>query len=316
MRILFAGSPAIAVPSLEACAKQFEVVGVLTNPDSQQGRGRKIKPTPVKEKAVELGLPVLEFSHLYREAREASAELGADLLVSFAYGRMFGPKFLAIFPKGGLNVHPSLLPAFRGSSPIQAAILSGVDQTGITIQQIVREMDAGDIFGQKTLDLSGTETSEDLSQRVAREAPKLLVEVLSDIDAGVATPREQDHAKATYCGLISKQDAQIDWQKDAALLSREIRAYAPWPKSTTQYHGTKLMITYALEFDDEIPGIGSGHSATPGQVLAAVGGHGLIIACGRGLLSVQRLQLQAKKELDWKSFLNGNPGFVGSILPS
>jgi methionyl-tRNA formyltransferase len=309
MRLLFAGSPEIAVPSLEAAAAFGDVVGVLTNPDSVQGRGKKVKPTPVKQRALELGIPVLEFSHLYAGARKAVRELQPDLLVTFAYGRIFGPKFLSLFSLGGINVHPSLLPEFRGSSPIQAAIMQGKGRTGITIQRIALEMDSGDILSQQELALSGTETTKSLSEIVAGKAPTQLKEVLSDIDKGTEKPVKQDDALATYCSQIEKKDALIDWNQSASRISCQIRAYYPWPKAETTFDGQKLMITYALpsEGEQEI-------SARPGTVVSVVKKRGILIATGEGMLCVTQLQLQSKKEMDFSSFLNGNSGFIGSLL--
>lgn len=315
MRILFAGSPEIAVPALEALSSRFEVVGVLTNPDRVKGRGKKVLPTAVKSKAQELGLPVIQHEHLYRAARADVVKLSPDILVTFAYGRIFGPKFLELFPLGGVNVHPSLLPQFRGSTPIQSAILAGLEETGITIQSIALEMDAGDILGQIRLPLTGRETTETLSKLVADTAPGLLADVLEKVKEQAVHPRVQDGEKATFCSFIEKEQALIDWNKSAVELSREIRAYYPWPKSYTTYKGRTLMLTYALPFDDEIPGVSVDASTPPGTVLGAVAGHGIIIATGKGLLGVTRLQLQAKREMDWKSFINGNSGFIGSHLP-
>jgi methionyl-tRNA formyltransferase len=313
MKILFAGSPGIAVPTLESISKDFKIVGVLTNPDSQQGRGKKLRATPVKQKALDLGLRVLEFDHLYAEARKAVRELNPDLLVSFAFGRIFGPKFIDLFRLGGVNVHPSLLPEFRGSTPIQAAILNGNTKTGITIQKIAMEMDTGDILRQTEFELSGTETTQSLSQKVAALAPGLLSEVLHTVAEGNFHAQPQNDRVASYCGQIHKDDARIDWDESAQQISRKIRAYYPWPKAETVYGEQKLMITFALEEIKDVP-LEMPEDPIPGTVLAAVKKRGVYIQTGKGLLRVERLQLQSKKEMDAFSFLNGNPGFVGSLL--
>lgn len=313
MKILFAGSPEIAVPTLESISKDFEIVGVLTNPDSQQGRGKKLKPTPVKQKALDLELPVLEFDHLYAEARKAVRELNSDLLVSFAFGRIFGPKFLELFRLGGVNVHPSLLPEFRGSAPIQAAILNGNAKTGITVQKIALEMDTGDILKQTAFELSGTETTQSLTQKVAALAPGLLSEVLHAVAEGDFRAQPQHDRFASYCGHIHKDDARIDWGESAQQISRKIRAYYPWPKAETVYGEQKLMITFALEELEDVP-FDMPENPAAGTVLAAVKKRGVYIQTGKGLLRVERLQLQSKKEMDAFSFLNGNPDFVGSLL--
>ncbi len=314
MRIVFAGSPAIAVPCLEALANEFEVVGVLTNPDRKKGRGKKLLPTEVKTKAVELGIPVLQFDHLYAEAREAVRSLEPDLLVSFAFGRIFGPKFLAVFPEGGLNVHPSLLPKYRGATPIPAAIRAGDEETGITVQRISPGMDEGDILEVLRFPLEGTETTESLSAYVSLQSPDVLCRAVRSLVDGTAVPQAQNPDGATYCSFIQKSDALIDWGQSAGSISCMVRAYYPWPKAFTSYQGNTLMLSDVHEFTDEIPGITVDGSTRPGTVLGAVAGHGVIIAAGSGLLGVGRLQLQSKKELDWKSFINGNPGLIGAEL--
>jgi methionyl-tRNA formyltransferase len=313
MKILFAGSPEIAVPTLERIARDFEIVGVLTNPDSQQGRGKKLKATPVKQKALDLGLRVLEYDHLYADARKAVRELDPDILVSFAFGRIFGPKFLNLFSLGGVNVHPSVLPEYRGSAPIQAAILNGDRRTGITIQKIALEMDTGDILKQTEFELSGTETTESLTRKVSDLAPELVAEVLHEAAQGRMHAESQDDSLATYCSHIHKDDAIIDWDESAQQISSKIRAYYPWPKAETGYAQKRLMITYALAETESVP-FEIAENTEPGTVLAAVKKRGVYIQTGKGLLRVERLQLQSKKEMDASSFLNGNPDFIGTVL--
>jgi methionyl-tRNA formyltransferase len=314
MRIVFAGSPAIAVPSLEALAAAFTVVGVLTNPDRKKGRGKQMSATEVKIKALELGIPVIQHEHLYRQAREEIAALQPDLLVSFAYGRIFGPRFLSLFPLGGVNVHPSLLPSYRGCAPIQAAILSGDRSTGITIQKIALKMDTGDILSQLPIGLDGRETTETLSDTVSHLSPELLVRTLKEYRSSGITPVAQDDGLATYCTFVDRSDALIDWSDSASKISSAIRAYYPWPKAFTHFHDRVLMLTYALPYDGELPGVPLEDTMVPGMVLGASGSAGLIVATGSGLLGVTRLQLQSKKEMDWKAFMNGNPGIIGSLL--
>ncbi len=314
MRILFAGSPAIAVPCLEALYHEFDVVGVLTNPDRKRGRGMRMSSTEVKNKAQELGIPVIQYEHLYRQSREDVTALTPELLVSFAYGRIFGQKFLELFPLGGVNVHPSLLPKFRGCAPIQAAILSGEDHTGITVQRLALKMDAGDIMGQMRLDLTGEETTGTLTQRIAAVSPELLVETLRSLEHGENSFVSQDEEEATYCTFIEKSEAKIDWSASADEISRKTRAYYPWPKASTRYNGKVLMITYALPLQNDIPGIVADDSLIPGTVVGSSAKYGIVITTGQGLLGVTKLQLQSKKEMGWESFMNGNLGIVGSIL--
>lgn len=316
MRILFAGTPEIAVPSLQAVAREFEVAAVLTNPDKRKGRSKKLIPPPVKKAALELEIPVYQFTSLRTEARESISQLHADVLAVFAYGRIFGPKFLSLFPKGGLNVHPSLLPAYRGSSPIPASILSGDNMTGISIQRIAREMDTGDIIKQKVIPLNGTETSSSLSQTAAEEGAELLVEALRDIQSGNAVFTPQNESKATYCSMISKDDGWIDWQTESTdLIDRKIRAYYPWPKAAAYFDDKKLMFTDAEVYKKVNETEVKTHSEQypPGTVVRS-DTIGIIVSCRDGFIRIKRLQLQSKNEMDWKSFLNGNPDFIGTIL--
>src|SRR6056297_1807576 len=184
MRVLFAGTPEIAVPSLEALAAEHEIVGVLTNPDRARGRKKSPVAPPVKQKALELGLPVFPPPRLKREARELLAPLEADILAVFAYGRIFGPKFLELFPRGGVNVHPSLLPLYRGSIPVIAPIVNGDAETGVTVQQIALEMDTGDILAQRRFDLTPEITAGRLTADVSEIGAELLVATLNNIEAG------------------------------------------------------------------------------------------------------------------------------------
>ncbi len=310
MRILFAGTPEIAVPALERVAGNFNVCGVLTNPDRVRARGKRVLPSPVKMAAEKLGLPVVQPERLLSDAREQIAKLQPDLLVTFAYGRIFGPKFLSLFPKGGINIHPSLLPALRGSSPIQSAILMGLPETGITIQHIALEMDTGAVLRQDHFRLHQTETTESLTRYVSIHSAAMVVDVIKDIARGTVRPKPQNSENATYCAKIEKTDRIIDWAKSSAQLSREIRAYYPWPKAATVFNGKTLMLTYGLPVEhDYVPS-----DSTPGMVLENPDRDGILIACGEGALKVTQLQLEAKKEVDWKAFLNGNSAFVGTKL--
>ncbi len=314
MRIVFAGSPEIAVPTLEALAKEFDVVGVLTNPDRPKGRSKRLLPTAIKSKALELGLQVFQYDHLYKESRETISSLEPDILISFAFGKIFGPKFLALFPEGGINVHPSLLPKHRGATPIPAAILAGDTMTGITIQEIDLKMDEGDILASVSFPLDGTETTESLSDFVSQKSPELLCEVVRSIAGQLVKPVKQDGRDATYCSFMNKEEAQIDWQSPAMKISSMVRGYYPWPKASTTFQGRVLMLTYARIFSEGVPGIRLEADTKVGTVLGAVAKHGIIIATGQGMIGVERLQLQSKKEMDWKSFMNGNPSIIGSVL--
>ena len=253
MRILFAGSPGIAVPALEALAaicdsgKGFTLAGLLTNPERARGRGGKIEPGECAAalRRISVSIPIIDPEKLDAAAREQAAALMPDLLVSFAYGKIFGPKFLALFPLGGINIHPSLLPKYRGPAPIPAAILNRESETGITIQRLAAEMDSGDILAQEALPLDGRETTASLSETAAHRAAAMLPGVLRGIADGTVQARPQYHGMATYCSLLAKEDGVIDWNNSAAEIEARIRAFDPWPLCQTRHGELELFILRA-----------------------------------------------------------------------
>jgi methionyl-tRNA formyltransferase len=336
LRILFAGSPAIALPALRMLAERalaedppWTLAGALTNTDKPRGRKAGPEPTDVGRAAAELGEAfirlgraapaVLKYDTLKAEAREAAGALSADLLVSFAYGRFFGPKFLGLFPLGGINVHPSLLPRYRGPSPIQEAILRRDTVTGVTVQRIAAEMDTGNILGRETIVLTGRETAETLSETAAAAGAGVLQKVLEDLAAGVssgrtAAPEEVPQTgEASYCSLIGKESGIIDWSQSAPEIDAQIRAYYPWPLARTGHNGQTLNILKALPWEGK-PEIPPGLSREPGRVLGIDKKTGILIQTGNGILSVSLLQYQTRKVLPWQTFINGARDFIGSRL--
>jgi len=326
MRILFAGSPAIAVPALKALTSasaladdNFILAGLLTNPDSIRGRSGKPEPTECAAAAAGLTnhqlyppLVVLKPEKLDSAARALVTELKPDILVSFAYGKIFGPKFLDLFPLGGINIHPSLLPKYRGPTPIPAAILNQEAETGITIQRLAAEMDSGDILIQEKLLLDGRETTASLSETMAQKAAELLPIVLRGIVAGTLRARAQDHSAATYCSLIKKEDGLINWNKSAREIDAQMRAFDPWPLSWTTHGELRLFILKAEPRRECAPEEGTGKE--PGEVLGKDKDMGILIQTGRGILAVSHLQYQWKKAMEWKAFLNGARNFLGAKL--
>jgi methionyl-tRNA formyltransferase len=334
MRIVFAGSPGIAVPCLEALEAHggdFEIAGVLTNPDAKRGRHGENQSTEVGTAAEKLSLrlqergrppiAILKPLKLDAGAREAAAALKPDILVSFAYGRIFGPKFLGLFPMGGINVHPSLLPKYRGPTPIPQAILNRESVTGITIQVLAAEMDSGDILAQERILLGGRETTGSLSEITGRKAAEMLPGVLENI-ASFGRPLKgipQNHGEASFCSLLSKEDGRIDWKKSAREIDARIRAFDPWPLSYTMQGDRCLYIRQAAP-SAAVPGetagseAVSGTAAVPGTVLGVDKEQGILIQTGDGVLAVSCLQYQTKKELEWRAFLNGVRDFIGCTL--
>lgn len=308
MRVVFAGSPAIALPALEAAVGQAEVVAVLTNPDSQSGRGLQAARTPVALKAAELGIPVLTFERLGAEARTAIEALHPDLLVSFAYGRFFGPRFMALFPMSGINIHPSLLPRHRGASPIPAAILARDRETGVSIQAIAPELDSGDLYIVGRIALDGRETTATLSETAARLGADLLADLLPKLASGGVRPRPQE-GEPSFCTVIGKDEGLIDWEASSLDIDARVRAFDPWPGAFTWLGNSRLAILEAEPFPLEAP-----TGVQPGTIVALDKSKGIMVQTGEGLLALRRLQLQTKKALPWRDFANGVRDLPGTIL--
>jgi methionyl-tRNA formyltransferase len=318
MRILFAASPAIAVPALETIAaladteKDFVLAGLLTNPDNPRGRSGKPEPTDCAAAAGRRSgtpLPLLKLEKLDGAAREQTAALKPDILVSFAYGKIFGPKYLDLFPMGGINIHPSLLPQYRGPTPIPAAIINREAVTGITIQRLAVEMDAGDILAQETVPLNGRETTASLSKTMAKKAAEMLTATLRGIAAGTLRGKPQDHGAATYCSLFEKKDGLIDWSLSAVEIEARIRAFDPWPLSWTTHGDNQLFILKAEALEDDDLSL-----INPGWVLGKDEKKGILIQTRKGILAVSELKYRTKKAMDWKDFLNGARNFLDARL--
>ena len=236
MKIVFFGTPLFAVPFLEALTreKDFEVVSVVTQPDKPSGRGGKITSPEVKVFAEQKNIHVLQFQSLKKpEAVETLSTLNADLFVVVAYGKMIPNTILNIPPKGVVNVHPSLLPKYRGPSPMQFAILNGDQKTGISIMLLNEGMDTGPILAQKTIELSENETTTTLQSKIHLVGPKFLCDVLKSYVNGSCIPFRQNDQEASVTRLLSKDDGKIDWNMDAKKIEIMIRAYVPWPSAWT-----------------------------------------------------------------------------------
>lgn len=322
LRIIFAGSPNISSVLLKDLLEKqgnfYKVVGVLTNPPSVQKRKSTLIPTPVEEVArkyqadnnISEGCDWGIFTPLKLdgECREKIQSLNPDLLVCFAYGKIFGPKFMALFPKGGINVHPSLLPKYRGCAPVPAAILALEKQTGITVQRLAQEMDTGDVLLQKIIDLDGTENSESLLDFCAESSCPMVQEVLKKIADGsaVGTPQE---GEPSYCTMLKKEDGLIDWSKTAEEIDGQIRAFYPWPSTFTKVGENQLQIHCAKLYYGDVKTTGC-----PGKVLKADKQNGILVETGNGILALENLQWQTKKAMGWKDFINGAKDFEGKIL--
>ena len=298
MRLVFAGTPEFAVPSLVAAASRQEVVAVYTQPDRPAGRGRVLAPSPVKRAAIERGIPVLQPESLKSQvSRDALAALQPDLLVVVAYGLILPPKILAIPKFGCWNVHASLLPRWRGAAPIQRAIEAGDAQTGVCLMQMEAGLDTGPVLLSQSLAIGADENGGQLHDRLAALGAQTLADGLGLLRAGMRpVPRPQPAEGVTYAHKLDKAEAKLDWSQPAAVLANKVRAFNPWPMAEAMVAGERLRIhaATALALD---------HGAAPGSLLAA-GRDGLDVACGHGALRIRTLQREGGKAITAADFLN------------
>ena len=298
MRLVFAGTPDFAAPSLRAAVAHGEVVAVYTQPDRPAGRGRGLSASPVKQAALELGLPVLQPQTLRTaEARAALRALRPDLMVVVAYGLLLPPKVLAVPRLGCWNVHASLLPRWRGAAPIQRAIEAGDADTGVCLMQMEQGLDTGPVLLSQATPIGADETGGQLHARLADLGAQVLGDGLALLRAGVRpAPRPQPDAGATYAHKLDKAEARLDWTQPAAALARKVRAFDPWPVAEADVAGERLRIRGAVALP-------LAHRAAPGQVLFA-GRAGIDVACGEGALRIRALQRAGGKAITAADYLN------------
>ena len=310
MRVVFMGSPEFAVPHLEQLVlNQYQVVGVYTQPDRAAGRGRGLVSPPVKLAAKSLGLEVVQPPSL-KEARavEQLARFRPEVIVVAAFGQILPRSVLDIPRFGAVNVHPSLLPRFRGASPVAAAILAGDEFSGVSIMLMDEGMDTGPVLARAQIPVSALDTTGSLTSKLSLVGASLLLEVLGHHLRGELTPQPQNEAEATYSSPIAKEEGKIDWHLPALELWRRVRAFYPWPGCYTKWRGKKLDIIEAVPLSGE-------KALKVGEVVALPSMAAFGVSTGEGVLGVSRVRLEGKQALSAAEFLRGQRDFIGAVLP-
>jgi len=307
-RIIFMGTPDFSVPTLRALHEnQYDVLAVVTQPDRPKGRGRRLVPPPVKEVASTLGYSVLQPLGIKEPwFIEKIIALDPDLFVVVAYGRILPGSFLSIPHLGAINIHPSLLPKYRGPAPIQWAIINGEQETGVTTMWMDEGMDTGDILLSSKVPIGPDDTSGSLHRRLAEIGAQLLIETLTKIKSADFVGKPQDKSGATYAPLLKKKDGRIDWTRDARSVDAFIRGMIPWPGAFTFLFGKRLKVLKAKDLQKAA-------REKPGTVLEGFPGD-FNIATGRGILAIEEVQLESAKRLPVEDFLRGCPVPAGTLL--
>jgi methionyl-tRNA formyltransferase len=310
-RIIFMGTPEFAIPSLEALIRSaYRVVGVYTQPDRKSGRGQAVTLSPVKQLALSRGLELVQPDDLKTgSVIDRLKGLAPDLIVVAAFGQILPPQVLAAPGFGCINVHPSLLPRYRGASPVATVILQGDEVTGVTIMSMDAGMDTGPILSQREVPISTEYTTGSLTIKLAEIGAQLLMETLPLWIDGLIKPRPQDETEASYSKVINKNDGEMDWRLPTQELWRRVRAFNPWPECYTRWRGKRLKLSKVVPLYGE-------KSTKPGTVItlsppapATVG-----VGTGDGVLGLVRVQLEGKRELSAEEFVRGQREFVGSHL--
>ncbi|MBI2980593.1 MAG: methionyl-tRNA formyltransferase [Chloroflexi bacterium] len=304
------GTPEFAVPSLDyLLLNQYQVVAVYTQPDSPAGRGRPLAISPIKKAAISWELPVVQPVNFKKaEAVEQLADCHPDVIVVAAFGQILPQSVLDIPAHGCINIHPSLLPKFRGASPVVAAILAGSAFTGVSIMLLDRGMDTGPVLARAQIAISERDTTGSLAVKLSRVAAPLLLEVLSGWLKGELTPRPQDETEATYTSVLSKSEGEIDWRLPAVDIWRRVRAFQPWPGCYTRWQGKQLKIIEAVPLTEEA-------GLEIGQVVALDKGETAFgVNTGKGILGILAVQLEGKRAMPAAEFLRGQRQIIGAIL--
>ena len=311
MRIVFMGTPQFSVPALERLiASEHEVVAVYTQPDRLAGRGRKQSLPPIKKVAQGQGISVFQPGTLNDPSKvDRLASLKPDAIVVVAFGQILPQDVLDVPGFGCLNIHPSLLPKYRGASPVASAIMAGDEETGVTIMLLDAGMDTGPVLAQRKVPIDSKDTTESLEARLAEVGADLLMETLPEWFEHKLVPERQDNREAVYTSRISKRDGELDWRLPAVELGWRVRAFHPWPGCYTRWKGRTLKILEAVP-------LAATTQVEPGMVVAlpAEGGVPVGVGTGEGVLGLLKIQLEGKKAVSVTDFLRGQKGFIGDKL--
>lgn len=286
MRLIFAGTSEFALPALERLVARHEIARVITQPDRPAGRGRKLRATPVRARAEALGLPVATPGRLDAPAVAELAALQPAAIVVIAYGILVPESLLRAAPHGGINIHPSLLPRWRGAAPVERAMEAGDRETGVAIMQMDAGLDTGPVYRMERTEIRSTETAGELSVRLADRGAELLLEILDDLEGGRVSAHPQA-GEASYAARLTREEARLDFKRPAGELARRVMAFNPRPGAWADCAGERIRLLRAVALPDASP--------TPaGQVIAA-GKQGIDVACGKGVLRILELQRPGKR---------------------
>lgn len=300
------GTPEFAVPTLQNLIQTQTVVGVVTQPDRPAGRGQQLRPSPVKVVAQAVNIPVYQPQSLKKvETITPLQEWQPDVIVVAAFGQILRPHVLTLPPHGCLNVHASLLPRWRGASPIQHAILAGDNETGISLMQMDVGLDTGPVYVQEKITIQPDETADSLHNRLAQLGGTMM-RYLDDILQGRLTATAQDDTLFTYAPMIQKENGRLEWTLSAVELDRQVRAMTPWPGAYTAWQGEPLKVLAATPINGRLP------AGLPGQVVWWQ--ETAVVLAGEGGLALQTVQLAGKKAMKTADFVRGHPSFIGSTL--
>lgn len=316
MKIVFMGTPDFSAVVLEKLNSVYPVSAVVTGLDKPVGRGYNLAPSPLKVKAIELGIPVLQYAKVSREGLDDIRALKPDVIVTAAFGQILSDAFLAIPKFAVLNVHASLLPKYRGSSPIQWSIINGDEKTGITIMKTVKAVDAGDVLLEKETEIGKKETAGELFDRLAILGGEAIVEAISLVESGKATFTPQDESKVTHCSMINKGDGLVDFSKSAKEIDCFVRGMTPWPSAYTHIGEKTLKIfdVEKVELSDLQKSIDQFENAKFGEVVLADKNHGLIVKAADGFIRLHVIQLEGSKRMEDTQFLFGRKIDVGTVF--